>query len=338
MTDSATNGRVADLVLEGGGVKGIGLAGAVQRLADDGYRFQRVAGTSAGAITGALIAAMTQAGAPLEGIADLARSIDYASFLDAGRVGRALGPLKPIALGANLMVDNGLYSTHRLREWIADRLARYDVRTFADLRLPEDPDDDLPDEHRYRLVVVASDLTRQRAIKLPWDYADYGLDPDTQSVADAVVMSASLPFFFEPAELRDVQRRTSTIVDGGIFTNYPITIFDRTDGMPPRWPTFGVRLHSRADLRERNDIGGPVSLGLALVESLVGAWDTMFVDDPCTLTRTMFVDTADIASTDFGLSEQRQQTLLDNGVQAAEEFLGNWDFAAYRDRCRGGAQ
>ena len=338
MTDSATNGRVADLVLEGGGVKGIGLAGAVQRLVDDGYRFQRVAGTSAGAITGALIAAMTQARVPLDGIADLARSIDYESFLDPGPVGRALGPLKPIALGANLVVDDGLYSVRRLREWVADRLAQYGVRTFADLRLPPDPDEDLPETHRYRLVVVASDLTRQRAIKLPWDFADYGLDPDAQSVADTVVMSASLPFFFEPTELRDSQGRKSTIVDGGIFTNYPITIFDRTDGKPPRWPTFGVRLHSRADLRKRNDIGGPISMGLALVESLVGAWDTMFVDDPCTLARTMFVDTADIASTDFGLTKEQQQTLLDNGVQAADEFLGHWDFAAYLNRCRGGAQ
>ncbi|HEY3682348.1 MAG TPA: patatin-like phospholipase family protein [Streptosporangiaceae bacterium] len=338
MGDNATDERIADLVLEGGGVKGIGLAGAVQRLVDDGYTFQRVAGTSAGAITGGLIAAMTQAGAPLDGIAAIAKSIDYSSFLDPGPVGRALGPLKPIALGSHLMFDNGLYSVRRLHAWVSGELARFGVRTWGDLRLPADPGADIPEEHRYRLVVVASDLTRQRAIKLPWDYADYGLDPDSQSVADAVVMSASLPFFFEPHILRDTEGRKSTIVDGGIFTNYPITIFDRTDGKPPRWPTFGVRLCSRADLRKRNEIHGPLSMATALVESLLGAWDAMFVDDPCALARTMFVDTADIASTDFGLTQEQQRTLLDNGTHAADEFLRHWDFADFLRRCRGGAQ
>ena len=47
----------ADLVLEGGGVKGIGLVGAIAVLEERGYLFNRVAGTSAGAIVGALVAA-----------------------------------------------------------------------------------------------------------------------------------------------------------------------------------------------------------------------------------------------------------------------------------------
>ena len=46
-----------DLVCEGGGVKGIGLAGAYSVLEEHGYRPNNVAGTSAGAITAALIAA-----------------------------------------------------------------------------------------------------------------------------------------------------------------------------------------------------------------------------------------------------------------------------------------
>ncbi|MEA2502116.1 MAG: hypothetical protein QOD01_2227 [Actinomycetota bacterium] len=47
----------ADLVLEGGGVKGIGLVGAYSVLKNEGYDFHRIAGTSAGSIVGALIAA-----------------------------------------------------------------------------------------------------------------------------------------------------------------------------------------------------------------------------------------------------------------------------------------
>src|SRR4029453_8810630 len=47
----------ADLVLSGGGALGIGHAGAVSVLQARGYRFPRIAGTSAGSIVGALLAA-----------------------------------------------------------------------------------------------------------------------------------------------------------------------------------------------------------------------------------------------------------------------------------------
>ena len=46
-----------DLVLAGGGVKGIGLAGAVVKLMEVGYRAHRIAGSSAGSIVGSIVAA-----------------------------------------------------------------------------------------------------------------------------------------------------------------------------------------------------------------------------------------------------------------------------------------
>src|SRR5215207_1630054 len=49
--------KVADLIFEGGGVKGIGLAGAYAALEQRGFTPKGLAGASAGAITAALIAA-----------------------------------------------------------------------------------------------------------------------------------------------------------------------------------------------------------------------------------------------------------------------------------------
>jgi NTE family protein len=48
----------ADLVLEGGGVKGTGLVGAITALASaaEPYTFHRVAGTSVGAIVASMLA------------------------------------------------------------------------------------------------------------------------------------------------------------------------------------------------------------------------------------------------------------------------------------------
>ena len=48
----STTARPADLVLEGGGVKGIGLAGAVAAMTDRGWAPHRISGTSAGALVG----------------------------------------------------------------------------------------------------------------------------------------------------------------------------------------------------------------------------------------------------------------------------------------------
>lgn len=328
----------ADLVLEGGGVKGLGLVGAVTRLSESGYRFERVAGTSAGAITGALVAAMEAAGKPLSELAAIQRGMDYTKFRDRGWLARSLGPLRPLADGVAILLESGICEGDYLRSWLAEVLSGYGVRTFADLRLPQDEDSDLPVSRQYRLVVTASDLSRQRFIRLPWDYPDYGLDPDEQLVAEAVRMSAALPFYFEPVSLRGRDGGVSTVVDGGVFSNYPITIFDRTDGKRPRWPTFGVRLSLRPEDPPRpRPVDEPFALALALIDAVIGALDTMHIDDPCALARSMFVDTLGVSTTDFDLTDQQQEALFQEGRQAAEKFLARWDFSEYVRTCRGGA-
>ena len=103
--------------------------------------------------------------------------------------------------GLSLAVDGGMYEGARLHDWLHGVLADLGVHTFADLR-EDDPDSSLPPAHAYRLVVLASDLSRRRLVRLPWDYPDYGLDPDEMAVSDAVRASASIPFFFEPVTMR----------------------------------------------------------------------------------------------------------------------------------------
>ena len=82
--------KPVDLVLAGGGVKGIGLAGAVVKLMEAGYRAYRVAGSSAGSIVGSIVAAAAKNDqlTPAD-VRDLALSIDYRKFLDPGPVERA---------------------------------------------------------------------------------------------------------------------------------------------------------------------------------------------------------------------------------------------------------
>ncbi|MGH3329264.1 MAG: patatin-like phospholipase family protein [Streptomycetales bacterium] len=339
MSDAgATQGLQADLVLEGGGVKGIAFAGAVTTFAEAGYSFPRVAGSSAGAIAGAVIAALQQAGEPLSRSADVVRTLDHARLRDRGPIARYAGPLGPLVDLASLVVETGVYEGEVLRDWIAGVLRDLGVERFGDLRLPPDAGADLDDSHRYSLVVTASDVSRKRLVLLPWHYGDYGLDPDDQLVADAVRASASIPFYFEPVTLRARGRGVSTLVDGAVLSDYPISVFDRTDGKPPRWPTFGVRLSAREGARSQVEpVRGPVSLALAVVGTMLEASDAVHISQECVRARSVFVDTSGISPIDFDISDEQQERLLQSGRAGARKFLASWDFGRYVDVCRGGA-
>jgi NTE family protein len=333
MTD-ANRQLPADLVLQGGGVKGIGLVGAVAALTGSGYRLRRVAGSSAGAIVGAVAAA------GLEGdhLRDVALSLDYRRFADKAPLDRlpVLGP------GLALLDGTGIYKGDYAHAWIRRQLADLGVQTFADVRLD---DDSLPAERRYKLVVTASDVTLGRLVRLPWDYRSvYGLDPDKQLVADAVRASMSIPFVFRTVSLQNqITQLRSTLVDGGLLSNFPIDSFDRTDGRPPRWPTFGVTL--MPDLPAGNDKLIPAlrllphTGGLHLLEGVISTIlvgrDQAYLDQPWVSARTIRVDTAGVGVLDFGISRADTQALYEKGFGAAQDFLSGWNWQAYLRRFRG---
>ncbi len=333
MTHSSS--LTADLVLEGGGVLGIGHVGAISVLEDAGYSFARVAGTSAGAIVGALVAA----GMPASRITQIMTTLDYRRFTDRSLLDRVplAGPL------LSLLMDDGVFEGDYLREWLGNLLVdECGVETFGDLAV-DDAGSCLPPERRYRLVVTATDVTRGELVYFPWDYqGTYGLEPGRQLVVDAVRASTSIPFFFEPATLVGSDTTPSTLVDGGVLANFPIDIFDRTDGRPPRWPTFGVKLlpllpQDAAKLLPIAGLlkHGPVALAADLAMTTIVGRDQAHLAKPWVKVRTMQVDTAGINPVDFGLSRAQARTLFENGQAAATRFMAEWDWQNYLATFRG---
>jgi NTE family protein len=316
-----TNGepRNVDLVLEGGGVRGIALLGAVLRLYDEGYRFPRIAGTSAGAIVAALVAAQQRAGRDLHELEDALRRAPFAELVAEPVLQRVTGP---VGDGAALLVQGGMHGTERLTGWVDGELARLGVTTFADLRLPPDPDAALLPYQQYSLVVHASDLTRRVLVRLPWDYDQYDLAADEQRVADAVCASAAIPFFFRPVQQRTGSGGVATWIDGGLLSNFPITIFDRTDGRTPRWPTWGIKLSGPPARQEDRAVRTPLGIAVACLQTLMNdEFNRYHLDDEGVGRRTIFVDADDVGSLDFSLSAADQNRLFDQGVRAAEAFL-----------------
>ncbi len=121
---------VADLALEGGGVKGIGIVGAVSVLAEAGYRFARVAGTSAGSIAAALIAAIAKKGAPMTSLKGYLDDLTFTEFMQPkGKLhefmdhhfGNAGEKLSDAAVLTHRM---GVYDGNFLGTWLGPILAR----------------------------------------------------------------------------------------------------------------------------------------------------------------------------------------------------------------------
>jgi NTE family protein len=330
MTANGSAAR-ADLVLAGGGVKGIGHVGAVAVLEEHGYEFRRIAGTSAGAIVGAFVAA----GMTAPELLDAMSSVDLRRFRDGG----LLQKLPVVGAGLSVLWENGIFEGDAAREWIRAELEHKGIRTFADLKL-RDAGGSLASNEAYRLVVMATDLTRGELIRLPWDYHRYGLDADEQLVCDAVRASISIPFFFRPVSL-PFDGRPATIVDGGVLSNFPIDAFDRTDGRSPRWPTFGVTLvpeHPVGDAELFPVPGllkhGPVGFTESLVTTLLVGHDRAQLAKPWIAARTIAVGTKDIGAVDLEITPAQQHELYQSGRSAARSFLDTWNWNAYRERFR----
>jgi NTE family protein len=321
----------ADGVFQGVGVKGLAIAGALLEFAANERlsvtKWENVAGTSAGAIIAAYLAAD-------HGASELAALLDEApfpDFADYGRGGKVVG-------GAlNLARYHGLVHGEVFRRWFDGKLGGM---TFGDVQTQ--PVDGVEPEHRYRLRMIATDVTNHRLLVLPDDLHRYRLpnkkgpiDADAFKVADAVRMSLSIPYFFRPIELVDGNTgKAATIVDGGTLSNFPVWLFDTARRDPVR-PTFGLRLIGGRAVGSGLRIfvrmlGWPAALAVDLSQTQSGAWDERFIG-ASTRVRTCPVDAGDVGTTDFELPAAKRQDLIHGGRRAARAFLSSFDLGDYRN-------
>ena len=317
----------ADGVFEGGGVKGLAFAGAIAAAADEaGVRsWVNVAGTSAGSI----VAALLVAGFDAKGLREVLEHTEYRRFADYGFGGRWIGGLR------NALRARGIARGEYFRQWLGERLGESELgnpdATFADIAqkdLPADLPEAQREKARYRLRVIASDITAGRMLVLPDDLRDYSETPDGPSIdmgsfklADAVRMSMSFPFFFDPVTLyRD--GRPHLIVDGGVLSNFPVWLFDSPDPIKRR--TWGFRLHQGAGPEQPpyHEVPRPlwpIPLAKAIFASATEAWD-MRMSEASTV-RTVSIPTGTVKTLDFSLGAEDQGYLYASGYETAREFF-----------------
>ena len=172
-------------------------------------------------------------------------------------------------------------------------------------------------------------------------------------VVDAVRISMSIPLFF--AAVRNL--RSDVYVDGGLFNNYPIKLFDREKYIDPenasrhaRRPkyyqqensekpatsseyvynkeTLGFRLDSGRDIGvfrdhaepEHHELNDFFDYAFALIRSSLKVQENTHLhsDD---WHRTIYINTLGVGTTDFDLSAAKKEELILEGNQAAKKYL-----------------
>jgi NTE family protein len=290
-----------DGVFSGGGVKGIAIIGALKAIEEKGFSFKRVAGTSAGSIIASLVAA----GYSSDEIFKMMDEINLKDFLDPRKT------LLPAPFGKWILLywRLGLYKGNVLEGWIAEKLALKGLRTFADL--PPN-----------KLRVIASDLTNGSLVVVPNDLPKYGIPIDTFSIAKAIRMSCSIPYFFEPVKLRSVDG-CNVVVDGGVLSNFPMWLFDQENVKKVR-PVLGIKLTSNGSNHPpKNKINNAIQMFEALFETMKDAHDSRYISRKHEK-NIIFIPTEGVLSTEFDLSDERKQALFQVGEQSANEFLKKW--------------
>ncbi|WDC83538.1 patatin-like phospholipase family protein [Caloramator sp. mosi_1] len=295
-----------DAVFEGGGVKGIAFLGAIKCLEERGYKFNKVAGTSAGAIISSLIAA----GYSADELKQILFNFDFINFQDKD----AVQSLPFIGSILGLVVSKAIFSGDAFENWLKELLVKKGKVKFKNFI----------NNNEFALKIIASDITKKDILILPDDLKEYGIDPLEFEVAKAVRMSMSIPLYFKPVKLK-VNDEIHYIVDGGILSNFPVWIFD-VEGIP-RWPTFGFKLQEPAP-KPRNEYISLKDYLMDIVNTMIEENELRYIKNK-DFVRTILIPTLGVNTTDFSISNSMKQKLYISGYNSAKTFLETWNFDDY---------
>ncbi|WP_066193012.1 MULTISPECIES: patatin-like phospholipase family protein [Gracilibacillus] len=292
-----------DGVFSGGGVKAFVFIGALQALEEKNIQFERVAGTSAGALFATLLAA----GYTSKELKKIFMEISLDQFLDQSYIAKLFPFLKWITLYQTM----GLYRGNYFEEWLRKKLSDKGILTFADI--PAD-----------KLKIVAADLTFNQIAVFPDDLKDhYHIEADYFPIAKAVRSSISIPYFFRPAKMiNPLTRQRSYLIDGMILSNFPLWIYDQHDKQRTR-PILGMQLTDPNQHDQKRSIENAIDLLKATIDTMRKAFDTRYISENIAKD-ILFFPVKDIKATDFHLTDKQKLELIDFGYRRTQAFLMKW--------------
>ncbi|MEZ7198528.1 patatin-like phospholipase family protein [Pseudodesulfovibrio karagichevae] len=327
--------QFVNLCFEGGGVKGIAYAGALKVLEERGVmpHIRRVAGTSAGAISAALVAM----GADWQKVKEIVGGTDFREFMDHYWL-----------LGLNthqLLHKYGLFKGKKFSEWMRDQIQL--LTGNADLTFSELWMLSTSSPQTYRdLSMVGTNLNRQKAVVYN------AVNSPDMPIWEAARISMSIPLFF--GAYRDESE--GVLVDGGVSWNYPLDMYDRRDFITDlsrpelfdevaypttKWDdqvynkqTLGLRVDNMDEIKamkHRADmppvkIENIVDYAKAILNFMLDMANKAHLHQN-DWHRTVFIDALDVKTCDFDLSRAKVDELVQSGEKCANKYFDWFDAA-----------
>ncbi len=310
------------LVLKGGGIRGIAYTGALKVLEEQNITpsIEKVAGTSVGAITGALLCVSYSA----HQMEEIMFRLNIKTFND-GR-GYFIGGQKRVRK------NFGWYRGDKLEQWIGKQIKEQtgnEHTTFSQLHQLAQKNKKYKD-----LYVTATNLTKQSLEVFSWETY-----PDMQ-IKTAVRASVSVPLYFgavfmdstgKIVESPDHNTRYNVFVDGGLIANYPITIFNNnhentTDAINEG--TLGLKLDRPEQIEWYENNTGIAPYDIHSFAGYLGALYNLTIEQlnknvPYSEEKkhTIYISTSNLSPRVRHISDEQKQLLFNNGEDAAKRFF-----------------
>ena len=249
----------------------------------------------------------------------------------------------------------GLNTGDKLLEWLMGCLAEANIHTLKDLR---EVAFEVPENlvHRHgrsgfvkpspSLKLIAADITTSTKANLPEMSRLYWEDPDSVNPAHFARASVSIPGFFQPMVVHGVRDisgapetwkklcsfekvipRKITFSDGGLLSNFPISLFHQP--RVPDAPTFGARLGTPSrSVMEITTVGGYLT---GMFNAMSHYSDYEFIHkNPDYRRLVAYIPTTGHNWLNFNMSDAEKLALFKNGMNTAYEFLEKFDWEGYK--------
>jgi NTE family protein len=326
---SQQNYSYKNLVFEGGGIRGLAYPGALQVLEEKGIikNTERVAGTSAGAVT----ALMVGLGYNSLEIDSIIYSIKIKQFNDGKSIPGKIMRMKN---------EYGIFKGDKYERWLG-RLIKNKTgntnTTFLQLHQLHLNNNNFKD-----VYCTGTNISLQKLAVFSW------LNTPAMQIKTAVHISGCIPVYFKPVAIDSMWNEISIkkskskydlYVDGGMINNFPINMFDTCmhggdpfvcDDVIYNHQTLGLKLERQDQIQQFEhgftDVAPyPVSslnnYLLALNNLLMETLGRKTLNLKNEKGRTIYISYGNIFGKPRNASEREKKFLFKNGVAATEKFL-----------------
>lgn len=318
-----------NLALEGGGIRGLAYPGALKVLEEKGIlkNIENVAGTSAGAITALMISLNYTA----HEIDSILYTLKIKQFNDGKDIFGKIWRVKN---------EYGIFKGAKFEKWLSQLIQNKTGNgniTFAELHQLH-----LTDNRFKDLYCTGTNITQQRLQIFSWQHSPL------MQIKTAVHISGCIPFYFKPVAIDSNWRQVSIrkndapydlYVDGGMLSNYPVSMFDTCvkagnpllcDKVKYNPQTLGLKLERTEQIDHFNNnmthvapytIGSVNEYTAALLNLMMETLNrkTEYLENE--KGRTIYISHGKISGKLKKVSTKIKKQLFDNGVIAAEKFL-----------------